>query len=75
MKKVYCPVRIGLDTDMQVQELSEMLGVSRSEIIRVLLKNSINQLQDENGNWKLSGKVHQLAQAETESKQAYNDYT
>lgn len=39
-------IRIDDEMDMRVRELAEMMGVSQSAIIRVLMKHSIEQIYD-----------------------------
>ncbi len=43
--------RIDAEMDMRIRELSEILGVSQSAVIRILIKNSILQLHDKDGYW------------------------
>lgn len=43
--------RIDAETEMRIRELAEILGVSQSAVIRILIKNSILQLHDKDGYW------------------------
>lgn len=40
-------IRISVSDDMRVRELAEMMGISQSAVIRILLRNSIAQICDE----------------------------
>lgn len=46
-------VRFDEHTMLHISELSNMLKIDISTIIRVLCIHSINNMQDEKGNWKL----------------------
>ncbi|WP_286847062.1 ribbon-helix-helix protein, CopG family [Proteiniphilum sp. UBA5463] len=58
--------RVDSETDMLIRELAEMMGVSQSAVIRVLIKHSLNKLQDEEG-FLLSDKISKL---ENDSQEA-----
>lgn len=53
MKKTVIKARADYHLELQIQELSAILKVSKSTVIRMLITNSIRQIQDEKGNWKL----------------------
>ena len=59
-------IRIDSETDMLIRELAEMMRVSQSLVIRVLIKHSLNKLQDEEG-VLLSDKISKL---ENDSQEA-----
>lgn len=59
-------IRIDPETDMLIRELAEMMGVSQSVVVRVLIKHSLNKLQDEEG-VLLSDKISKL---ENDSQEA-----
>lgn len=40
-------IRISVSDDMRIRELAEMMGISQSAVIRILLRNSIAQICDE----------------------------
>lgn len=40
-------IRISVSDDMRIRELAEMMGISQSAVIRILLRNSITQICDE----------------------------
>lgn len=51
MRKITIKARADYHLDLQIQELSDMLGCSRSAVIRMLCKRTINEMQDKDGNW------------------------
>ena len=59
-------IRIDPEADMLIMELAEMMGASQSAVIRVLIKHSLNKLQDEEG-FLLSDKISKL---ENDSQEA-----
>lgn len=59
-------IRIDPETDMLIRELAEMMGVGQSLVVRVLIKHSLNKLQDEEG-VLLSDKISKL---ENDSQEA-----
>ena len=58
--------RVDSETDMLIRELAEMMRVRQSVVIRVLIKHSLNKLQDEEG-VLLSDKISKL---ENDSQEA-----
>lgn len=58
--------RVDSETDMLIRELAEMMRVRQSAVIRVLIKHSLNKLQDEEG-FLLSDKISKL---ENDSQEA-----
>ena len=46
-KKVSKVIRISVSDDMRIRELAEVMGISQSAVIRILLRNSITQICDE----------------------------
>lgn len=56
MGKILSFVRFSPYTDLRINELMKITGQNKSVIIRTLVDRSINELTDEQGNWKLNEK-------------------
>lgn len=56
MKKELSFVRFSAYTDMRLNELMKITGQNKSVVIRTLVDRSLNELTDEQGNWKLHEK-------------------
>lgn len=55
MKKTkFVTVRFDERTMLQIDELSELLGVSKSIVVRMLCRRTINEMQDRYGNWNIA---------------------
>lgn len=48
-------VRLTDYTNMRITELMKMTGQNKSVVIRTLVDRSLNELTDQDGNWKLNG--------------------
>ena len=74
MKKTTIIARADYHLDLQVQELSSILKVSKSTVIRMLITHSIRQIQDEKGNWKLPGRIYEQKEiGETGNQESSKD--
>lgn len=56
MAKALTFVRLTDYTNMRISELVNMTGQNKSVVIRSLIDRSINELTDQDGNWKIDGK-------------------
>lgn len=56
MGKALTFVRLTDYTNMRISELVSMTGQNKSVVIRSLIDRSINELTDQDGNWKINGK-------------------
>lgn len=56
MAKSITFVRLTDYTNMRISELVKMTGQNKSVVIRSLIDRSINELTDQDGNWKINGK-------------------
>lgn len=56
MAKSITFVRLTDYTNMRISELVKMTGQNKSVVIRSLIDRSIDELTDQDGNWKLNGK-------------------
>lgn len=56
MAKALTFVRLTDYTNMRISELVNMTGKNKSVVIRSLIDRSINELTDQDGNWKIDGK-------------------
>lgn len=52
-------MRLDIYNEAKIEELSEILRVNRSVILRVLITHSLNLLQDETGRWKLPRQIYE----------------
>lgn len=55
MAKALTFVRLTDYTNMRISELVNMTGQNKSVVIRSLIDRSINELTDQDGNWKING--------------------
>jgi len=62
-RRNHVSARLDDHLDLKIEELSEILDTNRSATARLLIQNSINQLQDEKGNWVLPRQVHEQKEA------------
>lgn len=63
-------MRLDIYNEAKIEELSEILRVNRSVILRVLITHSLNLLQDETGRWKLPRQIYEQQKTiEEESEQ------
>lgn len=58
MRKELSFVRFSSYTDLRIRELMRITGQNKSVVIRTLVNRSIDELTDEQGNWK----IHEKAQ-------------
>lgn len=56
MAKSITFVRLTDYTNMRISELVKITGQNKSVVIRSLIDRSIDELTDQDGNWKLNGK-------------------
>lgn len=58
-RKKVVSMRLDIYNEAKIEELSEILRVNRSVILRVLITHSLNLLQDETGRWKLPRQIYE----------------
>lgn len=69
-RKKVVSMRLDIYNEAKIEELSEILRVNRSVILRVLITHSLNLLQDETGRWKLPRQIYEQQKTiEEESEQ------
>lgn len=56
MSKTLSFVRFSPYTDLRINELMQITGQNKSVVIRTLVDRSLNELTDEQGNWKINEK-------------------
>jgi predicted DNA-binding protein len=56
MSKTLSFVRFNPYTDLKINELMQITGQNKSVVIRTLVDRSLNELTDDQGNWKLNEK-------------------
>lgn len=56
MRKTLSFVRFNPYTDLKINELMQITGQNKSVVIRTLVDRSLNELTDDQGNWKLNEK-------------------
>lgn len=56
MSKTLSFVRFNPYTDLKINELMKITGQNKSVVIRTLVDRSLNELTDDQGNWKLNEK-------------------
>jgi predicted DNA-binding protein len=56
MSKTLSFVRFNPYTDLKINELMQITGKNKSVVIRTLVDRSLNELTDDQGNWKLNEK-------------------
>ena len=56
MRKELSFVRFSSYTDLRIRELMKITGQNKSVIIRTHVDRSIDELTDEQGNWKINEK-------------------
>lgn len=56
MSKTLSFVRFNPYTDLKINELMQIAGQNKSVVIRTLVDRSLNELTDDQGNWKLNEK-------------------
>jgi predicted DNA-binding protein len=56
MSKTLSFVRFSPYTDLRINELMQITGQNKSVVIRTLVDISLNELTDEQGNWKINEK-------------------
>lgn len=62
-------MRLDIHNEAKIEELSEILRVNRSVILRVLITHSLNLLQDETGRWKLPRQIHKQPKTSDEASE------
>ncbi len=73
-RKKVVSMRLDIYNEAKIEELSEILRVNRSVILRVLITHSLNLLQDETGRWKLPRQIYEQQKTiEEESEQDDGD--
>lgn len=73
-KKTFKAVRFDEHMSMQIDDLSRILNVNKSTVIRMLCLKSLKDLQDEQGFWKLPGAVDKRPAIEKGSIESSNEY-
>lgn len=71
-RKKVVSMRLDIHNEAKIKELSEILRVNRSVILRVLITHSLNLLQDETGRWKLPRQIYEQ-QKTIEEESGQND--
>lgn len=56
MSKTLSFVRFNPYTDLKINELMQITGQNKSVVIRTLVDRSLNELTDDQGNWKINEK-------------------
>ena len=56
MSKTLSFVRFNPYTDLKINELMQITRQNKSVVIRTLVDRSLNELTDDQGNWKLNEK-------------------
>ncbi len=62
-------MRLDIYNEAKIEELSEILRVNRSVILRVLITHSLNLLQDETGRWKLPRQIYEQQKTSDEASE------
>ncbi len=68
-RKKVVSMRLDIYNEAKIEELSEILRVNRSVILRVLITHSLNLLQDETGRWKLPRQIYEQPNTSDEASE------
>lgn len=68
-RKKVVSMRLDIHNEAKIEELSKILKLNRSVILRVLITHSLNLLQDETGRWKLPRQIYEQPKTSDEASE------